>query len=163
VVATEVPLLSARSATAARQIRTLIESTLDSVSQAGGAAGDAQQTIDQIVERAGAMTARGSEIAADVVRRNTAVAQVRQTLENLDRGRQQDAALVEETAPAAGALYDQAQSLHRTVTRLRLPAESRGSCRRQARASSQRPSASTDASASPRGWPWWTPRTGCRG
>jgi methyl-accepting chemotaxis protein len=122
VVATEVRLLSGRSATAAREIRTLIESTLDSVTQAGSAVGDAQQTIDQIVERAEAMTARGSAIAADVVRQNTAVAQVRQTLENLDRGSQQDAALVEETASAVGALYDQAQVLQHTVARFRLPA-----------------------------------------
>jgi methyl-accepting chemotaxis protein len=78
-------------------------------------------TIDRIVERAEAMTARGSEIAADVVRQNSAVAQVRQTLENLDRGSQQDAALVEQTASAVGALYDQAQALNRTVARFRLP------------------------------------------
>jgi methyl-accepting chemotaxis protein len=122
VVATEVRRLSGRSATAAREIRTLIESTLDSVEQAGSAVGDARQTIDRIVERAEAMTARGSEIAADVVRQNSAVAQVRQTLENLDRGSQQDAALVEQTASAVGALYDQAQALNRTVARFRLPA-----------------------------------------
>ncbi|MCX7230787.1 MAG: methyl-accepting chemotaxis protein [Burkholderiales bacterium] len=122
VVATEVRRLSGRSATAAREIRTLIESTLDSVEQAGSAVGDARQTIDRIVERAEAMTARGSEIAADVLRQNSAVAQVRQTLENLDRGSQQDAAVVEQTASAVGALYDQAQALNRTVARFRLPA-----------------------------------------
>ncbi|MFZ4757025.1 MAG: methyl-accepting chemotaxis protein, partial [Burkholderiaceae bacterium] len=88
VVATEVRLLSGHSAQAAREIRTLITSTLDSVEQAGSAVGDARRTIDQIVERAEAMTARGSEIAADVVRQDSAVAQVRQTLENLDRGSQ---------------------------------------------------------------------------
>jgi methyl-accepting chemotaxis protein len=122
VVATEVRLLSGHSAQAAREIRTLITSTLDSVEQAGSAVGDARRTIDQIVERAEAMTARGSEIAADVVRQDSAVAQVRQTLENLDRGSQQDAALVEQTASAVGALYDQAETLQRTVAHFRLHA-----------------------------------------
>ncbi len=122
VVATEVRLLSGRSAAAAREIRGLIESTLDSVEQAGSAVGDARGTIEQIVERADAMTARGSAIAEDVVRQDTAVAQVRLTLENLDRGSQQDAALVEQTASAVGALHDQAQALQRTVARFRLPA-----------------------------------------
>jgi methyl-accepting chemotaxis protein len=64
----------------------------------------------------------GAALAADVVRQNCAVAQVRQTLENLDRGSQQDAALVEQTASAICALYDQAQALNRTVARFRLPA-----------------------------------------
>jgi methyl-accepting chemotaxis protein len=122
VVATEVRLPSRRSATAAREIRTLIESTLDSDEQAGSAVGDARQTIERIVERAEAMTPLGSEIAADVVRQNRAVVRVLQTLENRDRGSQQDAALVEQSASAVGALCVQAQALNRTVARLRLPA-----------------------------------------
>jgi methyl-accepting chemotaxis protein len=120
VVASEVRALAQRSATAAREIKGLIEDSLQRVEVGAQQAQDAGRTIEGVVQSVqrvsdivGHITTAASEQAQGIGEVNDAVAQ-------LDQATQQNAALVEQSAAAAASLKDQALSLSRAVQRFRL-------------------------------------------
>jgi methyl-accepting chemotaxis protein len=120
VVAGEVRALAQRSATAAREIKGLIEDSLQRVESGAQQAQDAGRTIEGVVQSVqrvsdivGHITGAASEQAQGIGEINDAVTQ-------LDQATQQNAALVEQSAAAAASLKDQALSLSRAVQRFRL-------------------------------------------
>lgn len=120
VVASEVRTLAQRSASAAREIKGLIGDSVEKVD--GGArlvnqAGTTMQEIETSVKR---VTDIMAEISAASIEQSAGIAQVNQAVCQMDETTQQNAALVEEAAAAAGSLREQAQVLSRAISAFKL-------------------------------------------
>ena len=121
VVASEVRHLAGRSATAAREIKTLIGASVQRA-QAGSALVDrAGETMRNVVESVRRVTATMAEISASNTEQSQGVCQVSEAMTQMDQTTQQNAALVEEMAAAAGSLNAQARDLVATVASFKLP------------------------------------------
>ncbi|MDO9234939.1 MAG: methyl-accepting chemotaxis protein [Aquabacterium sp.] len=121
VVASEVRALAKRSASAAHEIKALINDSVEKVSSGTKVVQSAGQTMADIVGNAQRMNGLLSEIATAAREQSTGVSQVGHSIQELDRSTQGNAALVEETAAAAASLKEQAVSLARAVSAFRLP------------------------------------------
>ena len=121
VVASEVRSLSHRSAEAAREIKSLIETTVSKIERGSSVVREAGDTMQKIVVSADQLNALSSAIADAANQQDSGVAQVGEAIQELDRGAQQNAALVEQTAAAASQLEEQAHALARVVGTFRLP------------------------------------------
>jgi methyl-accepting chemotaxis protein len=116
VVASEVRGLAQRSATAAKEIKTLIE---DSVSNIGAGAALAQRTggiIDVTVAEVERVKAIMGEIAAASDEQRSGLERVSTVVSEMDTVTQQNAALVEQAAAAAASLHETADLLRETVS-----------------------------------------------
>ena len=115
VVAGEVRSLAQRSAQAAKEIKVLIEDSVTKVgtgSQQVGRAGDTMQEIVASVKR---VTDIMGEISAASEEQSSGIDQVNRAVAQMDEVTQQNAALVEEAAAAAGSLQEQAERLAEAV------------------------------------------------
>ncbi len=121
VVAAEVRTLAQRSAGAAREIKALIGSSVDQVETGAEVVRKAGAAIDEIVSSSRRVDALLGEVAAGAREQSTGIAQIGQAVQDLDQMTQQNAALVEQTAAAAGSMRSQAQALADDVARFRLP------------------------------------------
>ncbi len=122
VVAAEVRGLAQRSAAAAREIKDLIDDSVRGVrdgTRLAGQAGAAMQDVVASVERVGAVIA---EISAASSEQRTGIGHVNVAIGEMDAVTQQNAALVEQAAAAAGSLRDQAATLSGMVGAFRLSA-----------------------------------------
>jgi methyl-accepting chemotaxis protein len=120
VVATEVRALAGRSAAAAKEIKTLIGSSIEQVEQGNRIAADAGATIREIVTNADKITGLMTQISTATREQSAGVGQVGTAVHELDRATQQNAALVEETSAAAAALSEQASKLAEEVSFFKL-------------------------------------------
>jgi methyl-accepting chemotaxis protein len=115
VVAGEVRALAQRSAEAAKEIKGLISTSMDTV-DAGSAlvaqTGDAMKEIVGNVQRVADLI---GDIAAGAGEQREGIGQVNQAVNHLDQVTQQNAALVEQSAAAAHSLQQQAQRLAQAV------------------------------------------------
>ncbi|BAP87249.1 methyl-accepting chemotaxis sensory transducer [Burkholderiales bacterium GJ-E10] len=125
VVAGEVRMLAQRSAEAAREIKALIGASMEKVEAGTAVVRDAGDTIRDIVASSDRVNGLLEEISSAAREQTTGVAQVGQSVQDLDRMTQQNAALVEETAAAAATMRGQALDLQDAVSRFRLPATAR--------------------------------------
>ncbi len=121
VVASEVRSLAGRSAEAAKEIKTLIDASVQQVEAGSAIVSNAGQTMDEIVAAVQQVTGVIAEISAATGSQSSGIAGVNQSIGNLDRVTQQNTALVEEAAAAASSLKDDAQQLATVVSRFRLP------------------------------------------
>ena len=126
VVASEVRSLAQRSAAAASDIKVLIQSSVTAVD--GGVrhvedAGTAMKDIVSSVQRVGDII---GEITAAASEQSAGIGQVNQSVGEIDRMTQQNAALVEESAAAAESLREQAARLSKVVQQFRLADEGNG-------------------------------------
>jgi methyl-accepting chemotaxis protein len=121
VVAQEVRALAQRSATAAREIKGLVGSSVEKVTSGSAIVRDAGATIGEMVENARRVNGLLDEISTGAREQALGVAQIGNSVTELDRMTQQNAALVEQTAAAASAMKDQARTLCDDVQRFRLP------------------------------------------
>jgi len=115
VVAGEVRTLAQRSAEAAKEIKTLINSSVESVdagSKLVDESGAALNTIVGAVAKVGDIIA---EIAAASVEQTAGIDQINKAIAQLDSGTQQNTAMVEESASASQRLNDQALELRRQI------------------------------------------------
>jgi methyl-accepting chemotaxis protein len=119
VVATEVRNLAQRSAAAAKEIKTLISTSVEKVEMGSKLVDQAGQTMEEIVTSVKRVTDIMSEITAASQEQSSGIEQVNQAVTQMDETTQQNAALVEEAAAAAESLEEQAQSLSRTVATFR--------------------------------------------
>ena len=108
VVASEVRNLAQRSASAAKEIKSLIEDSVGKVDAGGKLVDEAGKTMDEIVSSVKRVTDIMSEIAAASQEQSSGIEQVNQAITQMDDVTQQNAALVEEAAAAAESLQDQA-------------------------------------------------------
>ncbi len=115
VVASEVRSLAGRSAHAAKEIKALINTSVERVEQGTVLVDQAGLTMSEVVESIGHVTALMADINTATSEQNTVVAQVSGAVTQMDQATQQNAALVEEMAAAAASLKGQAQDLVQAV------------------------------------------------
>ena len=122
VVASEVRALAQRSASAAREIKGLITTSVGQVDAGSAIVRRAGATIEEIVTSADKVKSMLGGIATGAGEQARGVQETATAVHQLDTMTQQNAALVEETAAAAASLHEQARQLAERVARFRLPA-----------------------------------------
>ncbi|AKJ31037.1 methyl-accepting chemotaxis protein [Caldimonas brevitalea] len=120
VVASEVRNLAQRSAAAAKEIKTLIGTSVEKVEGGAKLVADAGSSMHEIVAAVQRVTDMIGDIAAAARQQSSGIGQVNQSVTQLDQMTQQNAALVEQSAAAAESLKDQAQRLAGVVAQFRL-------------------------------------------
>ena len=115
VVASEVRSLAGRSADAAKEIKSLINASVERVEQGSALVDQAGATMTEVVDSIRRVTDIMGEISAASNEQASGVSQVSEVVMQMDQATQQNAALVEEMAAAAGSLKAQAQELVQTV------------------------------------------------
>ncbi len=120
VVATEVRSLAQRSAAAAREIKSLVATSVERVEQGNALVNRAGATMHTVVGAIQRVTDIMGEITAASIEQNAGVTQVGEAVAVMDRATQQTAALVEESAAAAESLKAQADQLVQAVAVFKL-------------------------------------------
>ncbi|NMM26605.1 MAG: HAMP domain-containing protein [Glaciimonas sp.] len=120
VVATEVRNLAQRSASAAREIKTLIGDSVEKVDQGAKLVNQAGITMTEIVASVKRVTDIMNEITSASQEQTSGIEQINQAITQMDQVTQQNAALVEEAAAAAESLQDQAGNLSQVVSIFKL-------------------------------------------
>jgi methyl-accepting chemotaxis protein len=115
VVASEVRSLAQRSAQAAKEIKTLIDASVQKVESGAHLVRGAGKTMDEIVAHVQRVSDIVGEIRLATTEQSDGIAQVNIAVSQLDQMTQQNAALVEQSAAAAGSLKDQAMRLAQAV------------------------------------------------
>ncbi|TAK94016.1 MAG: methyl-accepting chemotaxis protein [Aquabacterium sp.] len=115
VVAGEVRNLAQRSAEAAKEIKSLINTSVERVEQGTGLVDQAGSTMQEIVASIRRVSDIIGEISAASVEQSSGVASVGDAVSQMDQATQQNAALVEESAAAAESLKQQAHQLVQAV------------------------------------------------
>ncbi len=116
VVASEVRNLAQRSAEAAKEIKTLIGASVQTVDAGTQQVSQAGETMGEIVSSVRRVSDLIGEISAASGEQRDGIAQVNQAVTHLDQMTQQNAALVEQSAAAATGLRDQARRLAEVVS-----------------------------------------------
>ncbi|WP_447939740.1 methyl-accepting chemotaxis protein [Pseudoxanthomonas mexicana] len=122
VVASEVRTLAQRSASAAKEIKGLIETSVDKVADGSALVNQAGATMSEIVASVQRVTDIMAEISAASQEQSAGIEQVNQTITQMDEATQQNAALVEEATAAARSMEEQAQALTESVSVFKLQA-----------------------------------------
>ena len=122
VVAGEVRSLAQRSAQAAKEIKGLIEDSVTKVGAGSQQVERAGATMQEIVASVKRVTDIMGEISAASEEQSSGIDQVNRAVSQMDEVTQQNAALVEEAAAAAGSLQEQAQHLAEAVAVFRINA-----------------------------------------
>ncbi len=120
VVATEVRNLAGRSATAAKEIKTLIQDSVSKVEEGSKLVDESGRTLEEIVNSVKKVTDIVAEIAAASREQSSGIEQVNKAIMQMDANTQQNAALVEQAAAASQAIVEQTQSLSSLVDRYRI-------------------------------------------
>jgi methyl-accepting chemotaxis protein len=126
VVATEVRNLAQRSATAAKEIKTLIAESVDKVESGAKLVQQAGTTMDEVVTSFQQVASLVTEIASASREQSSGIEQTTQAVSQMDEVTQQNAALVEEAAAAAESLEEQARGLVQTMSMFKLAEGSGG-------------------------------------
>ena len=122
VVASEVRALAGRSAEAAKEIKSLINASVERVEHGTALVDQAGSTMTEVVSSIQRVTDIMGEISAASTEQSQGVAQVGEAVSQLDQTTQQNAALVEEMAAAASSLKGQASELVQAVAFFKLRA-----------------------------------------
>ncbi|MFZ6644834.1 methyl-accepting chemotaxis protein [Undibacterium sp. TJN25] len=122
VVASEVRNLAQRSASAAKEIKTLIGDSVEKVDAGSRLVQHAGKTMDEVVASVQRVTDVISEISSASNEQSTGIEQINLAITQMDEVTQQNAALVEEAAAASQSLQDQASNLVDVVSIFKLDA-----------------------------------------
>jgi methyl-accepting chemotaxis protein-1 (serine sensor receptor) len=120
VVAGEVRNLAQRSAAAAKEIKTLIDDSVEKVQVGSQLVDQAGTTMAEIVNSVSRVTDIMGEITAASQEQTSGIEQVNQAITQMDQATQQNAALVEEASAAAQALQEEADRLAQAVGTFRI-------------------------------------------
>jgi len=120
VVAGEVRLLAQRSAQAAREIKSLINDSVEKVQAGSQLVGDAGATMVGIVDQVRKVNELISGISTATQEQTSGMSLVGDAVTRLDQATQQNAALVEQSAAASQSLREQAAQLVNAVSAFRL-------------------------------------------
>ena len=115
VVAGEVRSLAQRSSAAAKEIKELIDTSVERVQSGSALVDEAGRTMTEIIGAVQRVTDIMGEIAAASEEQSSGIDQVARAVTQMDEVTQQNAALVEEAAAAAQSLEDQAGKLRTAV------------------------------------------------
>ncbi|MGZ5200289.1 MAG: methyl-accepting chemotaxis protein [Telluria sp.] len=116
VVASEVRNLAQRSASAAKEIKTLIDASTEQVDAGANLVNQAGATMQEVVTSVGRVTSIIREIALASGEQEAGIGQISQAINDMDAMTQQNAALVEEAAAASEAMRQQAAQLESAVS-----------------------------------------------
>jgi len=120
VVAAEVRSLAQRSASAAKEIKTLIGDSVEKVGNGTKLVEQAGKTMEEIVTSVKRVTDIMAEISAASQEQSSGIDQINKAITQMDQVTQQNAALVEEASAAARSMEDQANNLSTSVATFRL-------------------------------------------
>ena len=123
VVAAEVRSLAQRSATAAKEIKALIDDSVASVEAGSRLVGQAGSTMTEVVSSVQRVTRIMAGITAANQSQSAGIERVNQSIVRMDEVTQQNAAMVEEAASAAQAMQDEAHHLSRAISVFKLGAQ----------------------------------------
>ena len=115
VVASEVRTLAQRSSGAAKEIKDLIDDSVQRVAEGSALVHTAGKTMGEVVASVQRVTDIMGEISAASQEQSAGIEQVNQTITQMDETTQQNAALVEEATAAARSLEEQAVQLTEAV------------------------------------------------
>jgi len=115
VVASEVRSLAQRSAQAAKEIKHLIDDSVARVDSGSELVQRAGQTMGEVVDAVQRVTDIMGEISSATEEQSSGIGQVNLAITQMDQATQQNAALVEQAAAAAGSLEEQARRLKDAV------------------------------------------------
>ncbi|WP_028101848.1 methyl-accepting chemotaxis protein [Pseudoduganella violaceinigra] len=150
VVASEVRNLAQRAAGAAKEIKQLIDNSVAQVEEGSRLVDQAGATMQEVVASVQQVSDIIGEISAASGEQSAGIEQINEAVVQMDNVTQQNAALVEEAAAAAGALQEQAASLSQAVSVFRLeatahaPAVARAAPRKQLAAPARSSSSSSN-------------------
>ena len=125
VVATEVRSLAGRSATAAKEIKALIQDSVAKIAEGSRLVDESGMTLTEIVAAVRKVTDIVAEIAAACREQSSGIEQVNQAIMKMDQTTQENAALVEEAAAASEAIVGQAHALNEMIARYKVAASGR--------------------------------------
>jgi methyl-accepting chemotaxis protein len=120
VVASEVRSLAQRSASAAKEIKLLINDSVEKVNAGSKLVNQAGITMDEILGSVKNLSVTINEIAEANSEQSSGINQINQAIISLEQTTQQNAALVEEAAAAAESLKNQADHLENTVSQFKI-------------------------------------------
>jgi methyl-accepting chemotaxis protein len=120
VVAAEVRNLAQRSAGAAKEIKALIDDSVEKVGIGSRLVDQAGSTMDEVVASVRRVTDIMGEITSASREQESGIEQINQAITEMDAVTQQNASLVEEAAAAAEALQEQAGQLAQMVSVFKL-------------------------------------------
>jgi methyl-accepting chemotaxis protein-1 (serine sensor receptor) len=123
VVAGEVRSLAQRSAAAAKEIKVLIDDSVQKVHHGSELVDQAGATMGEIVQSVNRVTGIMADIMAASQEQSDGIEQVNRAIAEMDQATQQNAAVVEQASAAAQALREEADSLARAVGAFRLRAQ----------------------------------------
>jgi len=121
VVAGEVRILAQRSAQAAKEIKTLIESSVDKIETGANLVNTAGSAMTVIMDEVKRVSDLIAEISAATREQTLGINSIGSSVSQLDQTTQQNAALVQEVAASAGSLNQQAHGLVEAVAVFQLP------------------------------------------
>ena len=116
VVASEVRNLAGRSATAAKEIKVLIEDSVAKVENGAGLVNESGRSLEEIVNSVKKASVMATEIAEASKEQSEGIEQVNKAILQMDAMTQQNASLVEQAAAASEAMGAQAQELSALVS-----------------------------------------------
>ena len=117
VVASEVRSLAGRSATAAKEIKALIQVSVARVSEGSRLVDESGRTLDGIVDAVKKVTTIVAEIASASREQSIGIEQVNRAVIQMDETTQQNAALVEEAAASSESIVEQVHALSAMIAR----------------------------------------------
>jgi len=120
VVAGEVRNLAHRAGSAAKEIKLLIDDSVQKIGAGSALVGQAGSSMDDIVVRVKSMADIMGEISAASREQSSGIEQVNQAISQMDEVTQQNAALVEEASAASQSMQEQAAKLSELVGTFRL-------------------------------------------
>ncbi len=120
VVASEVRTLAQRSANAAKDIKSLINDSVQKIESGNSLVNKSGETMKDIVDSIKRVNDIMSEIAAASNEQSVGIEEVSTAISQMDEMTQQNAALVEEAAAAAESMQSQADQLTRNVAQFKL-------------------------------------------
>ncbi|WP_183380117.1 MULTISPECIES: methyl-accepting chemotaxis protein [unclassified Herbaspirillum] len=122
VVASEVRSLAQRSSTAAKEIKVLIDDSVNKVEDGSKQVEQAGTTMDEVVASVKHVTEIVGEISVATQQQSVGLEEINKAIVQMDEVTQQNAALVEQAAASAQSLQDQAIELTKTVSTFQLKA-----------------------------------------
>ena len=123
VVATEVRALAQRSASAAREIQTLIATSDREVGAGVELVGETGAALERIARQVSALDGLIVEIAASSQEQSTGLAEVNTAVNQMDQVTQQNAAMVEQTTAASHGMSSESATLAQLLSRFRIAAD----------------------------------------
>ncbi len=151
VVASEVRNLAGRSATAAKEIKGLIQDSVRKVEEGSQLVTQSGQTLDHIVTAVKKVSDIVGEIAGASREQSAGIEQVNKAVVQLDEMTQQNAALVEQASAASQSMADQAKGLSQMMERYQVSAQAAAAA--AAQASTSRGTSAAKKAAAPAGAP----------